>query len=213
MIDFPAVRDPYLGTLMVCSHLRTKDRRIVRKLRDLPSIKGAMFAEIRGKPDPVYAMAFGDGPEVKKSVHLHVNIVRPRPYGRTRVPEINSTREEIAAVLERFAGQSAYVTVVGTFFVPRRRIPTDGSGLIGVLLAEEEFGRITTQQTAGKISVKDGPVMEWMLRGDENELRIEVQEHDVELISQRYLVSSYRRVIASFYELTAVSNVGARASH
>lgn len=204
MIEFPAINDQHLKVLMVCSHLRTTDKGLLRLLRKLPASDDALFA--KGASGNSYVMAFGDGPKEKKGVHFHINIL----HNPNKPPVINSARSNIASLLQPFVGVAAYVTVAGIFHVPVDRISKD-EGFIGMSLTEENVGPLKIQQTGGNVSVKDGPRLEWMLRNDKHEVRIEISIHHKERIRQEYLETAYKRIEIYFKELVGVTHGKSRA--
>lgn len=202
MIQLPMFIDPRSSALMICSHLETTDRKILAAIKKIPSIEEMLCAKIGTKSDVAYVMLFGGGTEKSDENHVHVNMVRRLVQGNviySKIPKVNAKFPEIQSLLEPFKGQKADMLLTKVFFVPMSDIPQD-QGLVGPALAEETVGGITMRQVAGKLRIKGGPIgsVEWMIRGDDKEVRIELEVSERSEIAEGHLAGPCERLTSAF---------------
>jgi hypothetical protein len=192
VIEIPKLRNKHLGMLIVCGHIQSNNRSLLQKLGALN--RGPAIIAPLGLRGQFVQLRTGQA----SSSHLHVDIFRSKYF-----PVRSATAKDDAGTVQRAVGQfldsGISMKITGIFYLQEREVP-QSKGFIGPAIQPDSYEGVTFRQTGGTVKFDRGPTMEWMLRRDGKEVRIEIELARSGRLDADYLTRAQRDIEELFEE-------------
>jgi hypothetical protein len=204
-LAIPIITDKRFRILSACGWLEEKDeqtRVLIDKLRAKRQI--AKYGE--GPSEGLVRAFFSLGPE-KDGRHIHIDVATKGHF--SKVPEVNSSLEEITESVRPFFGKKARIFLTGRYVLPWEDLPANG--IIRASQTTASISGLNLSQTSAKFDLKGaGSIRElnWTLLENEKDVAVDVGLLVNEPISEDYLFRLYPFVEDAWKRLAIGSDPG-----
>jgi hypothetical protein len=198
MIDLPDFGDSHSAAMIVCAHIQRVSKPIERLVKQLPSSDKAFVASFGKGKGACKIMLFGGGKGDGGKGHVHINLFKTQSISSTL--KVNKQVQDIQQMLAQFAGCKAHIRFSTFFYVPVGDLPENGGIIQPALSLDAHIDDVVIRQNGAKLEILGGEVnsVEWLMRADRKEVRIELEAFRKAKIDKRYLAECFHLMHSAF---------------
>lgn len=188
---FPSFADSRCVGLRACGNLMTKDKGILKWLREQEELRARYRAQ-----DRTGAVLVGTGGTSGNTVHIDVAMPG---FFRRGLPKATHKVSEVRKALKRLYGLEIDVGITGRFYVGLQELPP----VITSMIADTTAGDVSLRTIAGTFAVTGAPIfmIDWRIRESRNDVRVDLDAAATLKIDDDYLNICLALVEPAFNEL------------